>query len=218
MKTKPDWRKFVVVVTGGIGAGKSTVVSMLREQGALVLSADEIVGELLEPGKDGYKQVVKAFGNDILDDEGRIARRVLAERVFAIPEQRKLLEQLLHPLVQMRAGEFFSAEILTKCNNWPIATEDYKHLLVYEVPLFFEVGYREKDYRAVILVLAERELRVARAVMRTQLPREDIEKRIDAQLTDEEKIKNATFVIWNNESLESLRDQVTKVVGAISSS
>jgi dephospho-CoA kinase len=182
----------VVALTGGIGAGKSTVAQNFAELGALVVDADQLARMAIERGSDGFAEVLLRFGDEIILN-GDIDRKKLAEIVFSDEGARKDLEKIIHPRVQATFAE---------------VVEDLEHddILIYEIPLLAETDAAEKfDY--IITVEADVELRKARLLKRG-LYISQIEKRIAAQATQESREAIADSVIRNDGDEDSLLRQV----------
>jgi dephospho-CoA kinase len=182
----------VVALTGGIGAGKSTVAQNFAELGALVVDADQLARMAIERGSDGFAEVLLRFGDEIILN-GDIDRKKLAEIVFSDEGARKDLEKIIHPRVQATFAE---------------VVEDLEHddILIYEIPLLAETDAAEKfDY--IITVEADIELRKARLLKRG-LYISQIEKRIAAQATQESREAIADSVIRNDGDEDSLLRQV----------
>ncbi|CAN2195344.1 CoaE Dephospho-CoA kinase [Candidatus Nanopelagicaceae bacterium] len=182
----------VVALTGGIGAGKSTVAQNFAELGALVIDADQLARMAIERGSDGFAEVLLRFGDEIIIN-GDIDRKKLAEIVFSDEAARKDLEKIIHPRVQAIFAE---------------AVEDLEHddILIYEIPLLVETDAAEKfDY--IITVEADMELRKER-LLKKGLYISQIEKRMAAQATQESREAIADYVIRNDGDEDSLLRQV----------
>jgi dephospho-CoA kinase len=182
----------VVALTGGIGAGKSTVAQNFAELGALVIDADQLARMAIERGSDGFAEVLLRFGDEIILN-GDIDRKKLAEIVFSDEAARRDLEKIIHPRVQAIFAE---------------AVEDLEHddILIYEIPLLVETDAAEKfDY--VITVEADMELRKER-LLKKGLYISQIEKRMAAQATQESREAIADYVIRNDGDEDSLLRQV----------
>lgn len=182
----------VVALTGGIGAGKSTVAQNFAELGALVVDADQLARIAIERGSDGFAEVLLRFGDDIILN-GDIDRKKLAEIVFSDEAARKDLEKIIHPRVQAIFAE---------------VVEDLEQddILIYEIPLLAETDAAEKfDY--IITVEADIELRTARLLKRG-LYISQIEKRMAAQASQESREAIADSVIYNDGDEDSLLRQV----------
>jgi dephospho-CoA kinase len=182
----------VVALTGGIGAGKSTVAQNFAELGALVIDADQLARMAIERGSDGFAEVLLRFGDEIILN-GDIDRKKLAEIVFSDEAARKDLEKIIHPRVQAIFAE-------------AVEDLDEDDILIYEIPLLVETDAAEKfDY--IITVEADLELRKAR-LLKKGLYISQIEKRMAAQATQESREAIADSVIYNDGDEDSLLRQV----------
>ncbi len=184
-----------VAVTGGIGSGKSAVGEILEELGAVIVDADELARTVIERGNSGYDQVLAAFGDEILTS-GEIDRAKLAGLVFSDPELRKKLEGIIHPLVREAAEEIMKSA--------PSGS-----VVVNEIPLLFETnGAKRFDF--VIAVQTPMELRIERLSQRG-MKLYEIEKRIAAQASDQERASIANVIVVNDGSLDQLRSKVEEL-------
>jgi dephospho-CoA kinase len=182
----------VVGLTGGIGAGKSTVAQFFAELGALVIDADQLARMAIERGTDGFADVMLRFGDEIIVN-GDIDRKKLAEIVFSDAQARKDLEAIIHPRVQALFAE-------------AVADLDADDILIYEIPLLVETGAASKfDY--IVTVESELELRKAR-LLKKGLYISQIEKRMASQATPEAREAIADKVIRNDGDEDSLLRQV----------
>jgi dephospho-CoA kinase len=182
-------------LTGGIGSGKSTVSRLLAAHGAVIVDADRIAREVVEPGTPGLAAVVDAFGAAVQAADGSLDRPALAAIVFADPEARRRLDGIVHPLVRRRTAEMVAA-----------APQDA--VVVNDVPLLVETG-QASSYDLVLVVEADPEIRVARLVQRG-LTEEDARARIAAQATDEQRRAVADVVLRNSGTPEELAGQVDR--------
>ena len=180
-----------IAVTGGIASGKSTVCQLFRELGAYVVSADALVHELLQPDTPLGKKLPQQFGNDLLV-EGKISRQILAQKVFGDPEKLGQLEALLHPRVRERTEE----EYQKACREGGYTS------FVAEIPLLFEVG-GERFYDVTIALLTDPERARERVAQRNL----DYDLRMKRQLPPEEKAKRAHYTLFNNGSMEDLKQR-----------
>jgi len=183
-------------LSGGIGSGKSTVAKILSELGAVVIDADAIAKEVLEPGQVGYESVVHAFGESVLDTTGNIDRKQLAAAVFQDTSQLALLEAIVHPAVSARVTQIRES---LPANS----------IVVYDTPLLVEKQLQDQ-FDKVMIVIADVDVRRSRLVGRG-LDTSDIAARIANQVTDEQRMAIADFVVTNNGSLQELREHVTQV-------
>lgn len=186
----------VIGLTGGIASGKSTVGRMLEDLGAAVVDADQLAREVVAPGTPGLREVVAAFGSDVLDEEGRLARERLGERVFADPGERRRLERILHPRIAELARQRLAAV--------------RGRLAVYQAPLIFETG-REGEFQGVLLVDCEPDLQLSRLMVRDRLGEADARARLAAQLPAAERRRRATWVVDNSGSLDDTRAQLLRL-------
>jgi dephospho-CoA kinase len=186
----------LVGLTGGIGAGKSTVAEMLTERGAILIDGDLIARQVVEPGQPALDQIVERFGEDVLAADGTLDRPALAAKAFASEQDRKDLEAITHPAI--------GAEFVRLMQEAPP-----DGIVVNDVPLLVEAGkVAERGYEYVIVVEAPRDLRLDRLEGRG-LTREDAEARMAAQATDEQRREIATHVLDNSGDRAHLEAQVS---------
>ena len=185
----------VIALTGGIGCGKSLAAQYFAELGALVIDAYQLARAAIERGSDGFDEVVALFGDSILND-GNIDRRALGELIFKDPKARAALEGIIHPYVRR---EFEEAVASLKGDD----------VLVYEIPLLFESKSHDR-FDLVITVESELENRIARLRDRG-MHISEIEGRIAAQATREQRIEIADFLIENDGSEDELLRQVENI-------
>jgi dephospho-CoA kinase len=190
-----------VGLTGGIGSGKSEVSRRLGELGAVVVDADKIAREVVEPGTDGLRAVVAEFGEEVLAPDGSLDRAALGAVVFADPERRAVLNAVVHPLVAARSAELEAA-----------AAPDA--IVVHDVPLLAENGLAPL-YDRVLVVDASEETRLDRLTRLRGMPEADARARLAAQATREERLSVADAVIDNDGTLEALEAQVSRVWRAL---
>ena len=185
----------VIGLTGGIGCGKSLAAQYFAELGALVIDADQLARAAIERGSDGFDEVVALFGDSILKD-GNIDRRALGELIFKDQMAKTKLENIIHPFVRR---EFEEA----------VASLNGDQVLVYEIPLLVETNAHEK-FDLVITVESEMENRIARLRGRG-MHISEIEGRVAAQATREQRIEVADFLIENDGSEDELLRQVEHI-------
>ena len=183
----------VIGLTGGIGSGKSTVSSLLEKHGAVIVDADVIAREVVEPGGPAYQGVVDRFGREVLAADGTIDRPALAAIVFGDPEALADLNAVAHPAVGAVIAERLGDEAPTD------------HVVILDVPLLVES--RRSQATAVIVVDCPEEEAVRRAVARG-LPEDDVRRRMAAQASRDERLAKADFVIDNSGPPEALAPQV----------
>ena len=188
----------LVGLTGGIGSGKSTVAALLAGKGATVVDADQVARSVVERGQPALEKLVERFGEGILDETGRLDRAKLAGIAFADEDGRKALGEITWPAI----GEEFERQIRE-------APDDA--VVICDVPLLVESkAAAARPYVAVVVVEAPLDLRLERLELRG-VPRDDAQRRMAAQATDEERREVATHVIDNGGDLESLSRQVDDV-------
>ena len=186
----------MVGLTGGIGSGKSTVAALLSERGAIVIDADAIAREVVEPGTPALAKLVERFGPEILAADGSLDRAALAERAFVTDEAKKDLEAITHPAI----GEEFLRRVAEAPENG---------VVVHDVPLLVE-STRGFKYDAVIVVEAPLDVRLDRLEARG-VPRDDAQRRIRMQASDSDRRKVATWVVDNSGPPDELERQVEKI-------
>lgn len=187
-----------VAITGGIASGKSAVCKVFQDLGALVVNADSIVHELLLSDTDLSQQIVRLLGRQVLEN-GKLSRRLIADKVFKDPEILYALEKLLHPAVLHRIEE-----ICQKAER-----EGSHRLFVVENPLLYEIGQQDA-YDAIVAVLAD-EKKCKERFSLAGHSCEEYERRMKRQWHPEQKAHCANYVIYNNGSLEDLRCEVKKI-------
>ncbi len=186
-----------VGLTGGVASGKSSVSTVLEELGAVVIDADQLAREVVAPGTEGLREVVDAFGPDVLTAEGELDRPGMGRLVFADAAKRAVLEGIIHPRVRARGAELEAAA-------GPHA------VVVHDIPLLVETGQADR-FDAVVVVDVPAELQVERMTALRGMSEEDARARMAAQATPEQRRAVATYVIENTGTLEDLRRRVTEV-------
>ncbi|MFI0481645.1 dephospho-CoA kinase [Actinomadura sp. 9N215] len=183
-----------VGLTGGIGSGKSEVSSRLRERGAVVVDADKIAREVVEPGTLGLAAVVAEFGEEVLLPSGGLDREKVGRIVFGDADRLAALNAIVHPLVGERTKELMEAA--------PAGA-----VVVYDVPLLVENGLAGM-YDEVVVVDAPEEVQLDRLVARRGMTEEDARARMASQASREDRLAVATRVIDNSGTLDDLKSQV----------
>ncbi|OBI91754.1 dephospho-CoA kinase, partial [Mycobacterium sp. 1245805.9] len=187
-------------LTGGIGAGKSAVSSTFAKCGAVVVDGDVIAREVVEPGTEGLKALVEAFGDDILSPDGSLDRPALAAKAFRDDEARQKLNGIVHPLVGKRRSEI-------------IASVPEDSVVVEDIPLLVESGMAPL-FPLVVVVHADVEVRVRRLVDQRGMPEDDARARIAAQADDEQRRAVADVWLDNSGSPEELAQRARDVWNA----
>jgi dephospho-CoA kinase len=184
-------------LTGGIGSGKSSAARRFGELGALVIDADRVAREVVEPGTDGLAAVVSEFGEGVLDASGGLDRPALARIVFADEAARGRLNGILHPLIRARVAARIAAA--------PPGT-----VVVQDIPLLAETG-QAGSFDLVVVVETPVELRVRRLARDRGMAEAEARARMASQATDEQRRQIADVVLLNDGTLEELRAQVDRV-------
>lgn len=181
-------------LTGGIASGKSAVAELLAEKGALIVDADVLAREVVEPGTPGLDAIVRRFGQSVLLPDGSLDRPKLGEIVFSDADARADLNAIVHPRVRARAAELE-------------ATASDGQTVVHVIPLLVETG-QAASFDEVIVVDADPQTQVRRLRARNGLSREQAEARLAAQASREERLAAATVVIDNSGDIAALRRAV----------
>jgi len=190
-----------VGLTGGIGAGKSTVSRGFRERGAHILDADQLARELMAPGTETLDQVAAAFGHDLLDEAGRLRRDRLAERIFGDPEARDRLDAILHPRINTLERERAAA----------IGARLPEAVVIYEAPLLLESGADAGVDRILVVDLPE-DLQLERATSRGERSPEQVREIMAAQCSREHRLHRADDVIDNSGTWAATEQQIEAVM------
>lgn len=185
-----------VGLSGGIGSGKSTVARRLSEHGAVLVDADQLAREVVEPGTEGLAEIVELFGDGVLDEQGRLDRPAMARRVFGDEQARAQLNSVVHPRVAALTAE-------------RVAEAPRDAVVVHDIPLLVEAGYAP-DYHLVLIVDADEETRVQRLVGRG-LEESDARSRIRAQATRQQRVEAADVWLDNGGSVDDLTARVDQV-------
>jgi dephospho-CoA kinase len=196
----------VVGLTGGIASGKSTVARLLAERGAHVIDADLLGHRAYEPGADAFRSVVDAFGEDIVASDGTIDRGALGQKVFGKPEELDRLTGIVWPAIRAMAAQEIEA----------VRSSDAAKVVVLEAAVLFEAGWQDL-VDEVWVTAVDRATAVARAVARSGLAPEQVEARIDAQLTNDERKGQAQVVIENEGDEGMLVERVAALWSGLTS-
>jgi dephospho-CoA kinase len=195
----PPARLFHVALTGNIAAGKSAVTRLLRDWGATIIDADEIVRQLQQPGTPVFHAIVERFGPSVLTPEGTLDRGALRARILASPEDKSGLEGIVHPAVQAERER-----LLQSCRR------GCSGVVVSDIPLLFEV-MDPAGFDAVVLVDAPEPMRFDRLVRERGLPEAEARALLSLQLPTGPKRLESDHVIDNDGSRETLRDRAWTV-------
>ncbi len=186
-----------VGLTGGIGAGKSTVSRMLADRGAVVVDGDQIARDLVVPGQPALDEIVARFGTGVLQSDGELDRPGLASIVFPDPQALAALDAIMHPRIAQRAAEMLDA-----------AARGGTQIVVYDMPLLVENGSAD-DFDLVMVVHAPMEVRLARLAVRG-VAVADARERMARQASDDERAEVAHILIDNGGDEDQLIAQVDR--------
>ncbi|WP_300343312.1 dephospho-CoA kinase [Nesterenkonia sp.] len=187
-----------VGLTGGIASGKSAVSQRMAEHGAVIIDADLIARQVVEPGSPGLEAIVEAFGPDVLAEDGALDRAALGRRVFDDDDARELLNSIVHPRVRAEAARQRDAAAAGS-------------IVVEDIPLLVESGQQDR-FDLVVVVHAPAEERIRRMVNQRGMSRDEALARIRAQASDEQRAAAADVVLDNSGTLEQLYAQVDELM------
>jgi dephospho-CoA kinase len=185
-------------LTGGIGMGKSAVTKILCERGVPVVDTDLLAHQIVQPGSPILEKIRREFGNEIVGPDGRLRRDELAKNIFADATARKKLEDIMHPPIR----ELWLAQI----EQW---RGEQKPFAIVVIPLLFETS-AEKYFDEIVCVACSAETQRQRLLERGWTSGQ-IEQRIVAQWSIEEKIATANFVVWTEGGLDVLEEQLKRI-------
>jgi len=192
----------VLGLTGGVGMGKSTAAGLLSARGAKVIDTDELARQLVEPGQSALKEIQSVFGQSVLDAQGRLRRDELARIIFADVVARKKLEEILHPKIRER---------------WQSQLEIWRKeghaLAVVVIPLLYETR-AESAFDKIICVACSPAAQQERLLVRGWSA-EQIRQRIAAQMSVEQKIAKADFVVWTDGVKEMQSPQLERILARL---
>ena len=181
---------YLICLTGGIAAGKSTVAKRWAEHGALEIDADQVARDVVEPGTVGFGRVVEAFGSDVLTADGELDRKQLAMQIFSDAGKRELLNSILHPLIKERTRQLLSE----------LPAES---IVVYNVPLLVEAAV-DHPFDLVVTVEAPEEEQLRRLVETRGLTESEARSRITAQAKPIERAARADRILNSNQDINLL--------------
>ena len=190
----------IIGVTGGIGSGKSTVSSALRDLGAAVVDADVLARNVTASGGKAFEELVEYFGKDIINSNGELDREELAHIAFNDKVKQHALNCITHKYIVEKIHD--TVEILKNSGKWDI--------IVIDAPIPVEKGFLDLADE-IWVVAADRETRIKRVMDRSGYTYDDVTDRISSQLRDEEYLKMADEVLYNNGSMEELEQAVVKL-------
>ena len=187
----------LVGLTGGMGSGKSLVARMFKDLGAHLIDADGLCRSLVEPDNPAWKEIVTRFGQGVLNEDKTLNRKKMAEMVFSDPENKKVLEGILHPKVFLEEKRIYEK----------IREKENDALILVDSPLLIESGnYSKMD--KVIVIASDEDIRLKRILDKGSFSIGDVKKRIKSQMGLKEKLKYADYILENNSSIDELRRNV----------
>ncbi len=190
----------IIGLTGSIGTGKSTIANKFSDLDIPVVDADLIAREVVEPGKEAYKDIVATFGEEILQNNQTLDRKALGKIVFNDESKRKQLNAIIHPAIRK--------EMLRQRDEW---VQRGKECVVLDIPLLYESGlthYVDK----VIVVYVDPDVQLHRIIARDESTEEEAKSRINSQMPIKEKAEKADAVINNNGSKEESYKQLIAIL------
>ncbi|ALF11781.1 dephospho-CoA kinase [Parageobacillus thermoglucosidasius] len=186
-------------LTGGIASGKSTVTKMIRELGIPVIDADQIARDVVKMGEEAYNQIIQAFGQEILQEDGEIDRAKLGAIVFHNEQERKKLNAIVHPAVRRRMLAEKEAYVQKGAKT-----------VVLDIPLLFESELTHLVDKTIV-VYVDDDVQLERLMKRNGFSKEEALARIQAQMPLREKVKKADAVIDNNGTIEETKQQLWQI-------
>ena len=187
----------IICLTGGLASGKSTATQFLAEQGAYIIDADKAGHRVYEPGTRAYHEVIATFGDDLIDDDHQIDRKILGSKVFGNQDALEKLTDIVWPEIRR----------LVEADIAEIRSTDPEGIVVLEAAVLFEAGWQDIGDETWVIVV-DREVAIERSMARDGLSREAVENRLQAQLSNEERIAKADIVVENNLDHQALIDQL----------
>lgn len=193
-------RMLLIGLTGGVASGKSTVAKLFKDCGAVVIDADALARQVVQPGKPAWRDIIRLYGKQVVEADRTLNRPALAHIVFRDPRKLRALSRIIHPRVAREQSR------LTR----DLAKKDPNVMIVYDVPLLFEAGV-EKRVDRIIVVVADRETQITRLQRRNHLTRAEALRRIRSQLPLAQKSKRADYLLEGTLPLPKLRQAVTRL-------
>lgn len=196
MVLRADCVSLCVGLTGGIASGKSTVAKTFAKRGIPIIDADQVARDVVKPGSAGIRTVIDFFGDEFLLPDGNLNRRKMRELVFATPEKRKILEQILHPLIR------------DELKSWRNTLSPPYGILM--APIMREAGFDQLTDRILVVDVA-REIQVQRLMARDEINQKLAEQMLGAQSSREERLSIANDVIDNSHGIDAIEPQVASL-------
>lgn len=199
--------KRIIGITGGIGSGKSTFSNILRKKGYTIIDADQISRDLMKKGQPPYKDVIREFGDEILNEDGTINRKFLSNLIFREKIYKDKLEEILHPYIFMEIKRLIDEE------------GKGQGIIFVDIPLLYETCDKLIKYNIsldeIYLVYTDEESQIKRLTKRDNISRDDALRKIEAQMPMEEKMKLANKIIYNTKDLDNLQIEAERVLEGI---
>jgi len=193
-------------LTGGIGCGKSTVAALFTSLGAITLNSDEIGRAMMQPGHVVYDRIVSGFGQEVVDSNGQLDRAKLAEIAFSDPEKLKHLNAIVHAPVLREIDRQVQASRI----------KNPEAVVLVESAILFEAG-QNRRFDKMVVVWCTPEQQMERCIARFKIPKEDIQRRMSAQMPGEEKKRLADYVIDTSATMQETERQVKEVFAKLQS-
>ena len=190
----------LIGLTGGIASGKTTVSNMFVKLGAHLIDADVIARDVVKPDKPAWKEIVSAFGESVLGDKKEIIREKLAAAIFNSPEKRKQLEAITHPKIIEEENQLINE----------IRKNNKSGIIILDAALLIEAGHHNRVDKLIVVYL-NKNTQIKRLRKRDSLSLADAEKRLDSQMSLDEKVNLANYVIDNGKSTDEVEKQVSQI-------
>ena len=187
---------FVIGLIGGIGSGKSSVSAILHSLGVEIIDADKVGHEAYTPNSEGWKKVISVFGQDIVGHENEIERKKLGGIVFSDPSEMEKLNKLMHPIIHNLVEEKIK-----------LLSHQGVKVVVLEAAILIEANWQDLTDE-IWLAKSNQEVEIERVQLRNNFTREEIIKRIQSQMSNDEREKHSDIVIDNNGTIEQLEEKV----------
>ena len=187
---------FVIGLIGGIGSGKSSVSAILHSLGVEIIDADKVGHEAYTPNSEGWKKVISVFGQDIVGPENEIDRKKLGGIVFSDPSEMEKLNKLMHPIIHNLVEEKIK-----------LLSHQGVKVVVLEATILIEANWQDLTDE-IWLAKSNQEVVIERVQLRNNFTREEIIKRIQSQMSNDEREKHSDIVIDNNGTIEQLEEKV----------
>ena len=191
----------LVGLTGGIGSGKSTAAGMFKDEGADIIDFDLLARTVVEPGKPAWRKIVEYFGPNFLNPDGSINRAALGKVIFSEDTSRKALEDFVHPMILKERDR-----LVEKIRN-----KNPSSVVIVDFPLLFELGM-DRDFDKTVLVYAPSDVQIKRVMQRDGLSKEEVEKRLKAQMPIDEKRRLSDYIIDAETTFAVMRHQVKGIL------